>query len=128
MLERVDPESVTVGERDPVLVDVNEPGQRGVDVGGQVTQQLEVTSLVFRVQVVQESLAQVAVTGAGVASRVLKLDRPGPLVDRRDRLDGFTGGPEPVPEVVVLGSRQKAFLFDVAGIVPVLPGVVEGHI
>jgi hypothetical protein len=51
--------------------------------------------------VVVGPLAQVPAAGAGVASGVLKLQGPRPLVGRRYRLDGFTGGPKPVPEGVV---------------------------
>ena len=53
MLEGVDPKSVTIGQSDPVLVDVNQPDQRGVDIGGHITEPIEVTPLVFRVWVVQ---------------------------------------------------------------------------
>jgi hypothetical protein len=94
MLQRVDAESVAVGQRDPVAIAVGEGAQHRVAVREpvveiEVAEILEIAALVLGIRIVDRAFAEASGACARVPVRILELARPDAILGAGDACRRF---------------------------------------
>jgi hypothetical protein len=101
VLQGVDPETIAVGERDPVFVALREMRQRPWVIERKVTQVLEVAALVLGVGIERIARAEAAGARPRVGVEVLQLGGPDPVLGAtnatRPRRGATGGSSSPAP-------------------------------
>src|SRR5262245_3901886 len=129
MLQCVQPKTIAIRKREPVLITASEIVQRFGSIEIEIAKVEEVRSAKRRVLII-EAAAKVHSTGARVIVVRLKFYRPNTGIhgrgrQRRDRVAIFV---EPIAFLVKLGEGQKRRLTLSIGVKPVAAGVVEHNV